>query len=155
MLMADPAKALTETRRVLRDGGRLGSRSGRPRQELWAAVPGMALVERGLFPPPEPGAPGIFAIGDPDRIRELVTGAGFGEPEIEHVEIKWPYEDADEHWHFTLKLAGPLADAIQQARPMTSRSRSGRTSAEDRAADESGEVVRHHSRRHRVPERTR
>ena len=29
MLMADPAAALAETRRVLRDGGRLSSRSGR------------------------------------------------------------------------------------------------------------------------------
>jgi hypothetical protein len=42
----------------------------------WAAIPGMTLVERGHMPPPEPGAPGIFAMGLADRIVELVTGAG-------------------------------------------------------------------------------
>ena len=34
------------------------------------------------------------------------------EPEIEQVEVDWPYADTDEHWHFVLKLAGPLADAV-------------------------------------------
>lgn len=115
MLMADPAKALAETRRVLRDGGRLSFAvwTG-PEQNLWAAIPGMTLVERGHVPAPEPGAPGIFAMGDTERIRELVTGAGFGEPEIERVDIAWPYDDADFHWHLTLKLAGPLSEAISE-----------------------------------------
>ena len=99
MLMADPGRALAETRRVLRDGGRLGFAVwATPDQNLWAAIPGMAMVERGHLPPPEPGAPGIFALGDPERISELVTGAGFGEPEIEQVELEWGYGDADEHW---------------------------------------------------------
>ena len=52
-------------------------------------------------------------MADPGRIRELVTGAGFGEPEIEQVEIAWPYADVDDHWNFTMKLAGPLADKIR------------------------------------------
>jgi SAM-dependent methyltransferase len=113
MLMADPAAALAETRRVLRDGGRLSFAVwAAPDQNMWAAIPGMTLVEHGHLPPPEPGAPGIFALADPERIRELVTGAGFGEPEVEQVEIDWPYGDADEHWALTLKLAGPIAEAI-------------------------------------------
>lgn len=113
MLMADPAAALAETRRVLKDGGRLAFAVWTaPDENQWAFIPGRVLVERGHLPPPEPGMPGIFAMGDPDRIRELVTGAGFGEPEIEQVDIKWPYGNADEHWQFTLKLAGPLADRI-------------------------------------------
>jgi SAM-dependent methyltransferase len=113
MLMADPAAALGETRRVLRDGGRLCFAVWTtPDQNPWAFVPGLVLVERGHIPPPEPGAPGIFAMGDSGRARELVTGAGFADPEIEQVEIAWPYEDPDEHWTLTRKLAGPLADAI-------------------------------------------
>lgn len=115
MLMADPAAALAETRRVLRDDGRLVFAVWTtPDQNLWAFLPGLVLVERGHLPPPEPEAPGIFAMGNPERIRTLVTGAGFAEPEIEEVEIAWPYADADEHWSFTRKLAGPLADAIDQ-----------------------------------------
>jgi SAM-dependent methyltransferase len=113
MLMADPAAALGETRRVLRDGGRLCFAVWTtPDQNPWAFLPGLVLVERGHIPPPEPGAPGIFAMGDSGRVRELVTGAGFADPEIEQVEIAWPYEDPDEHWTLTRKLAGPLADAI-------------------------------------------
>jgi ubiquinone/menaquinone biosynthesis C-methylase UbiE len=115
MLMADPAAALAETRRVLRDDGRLSFAVwARPDQNLWASIPAMVLVERGLIPPPEPGAPGIFAMADPDRIRELVTGAGFGEPDIEQVEVEWRYDEVDAHWKFTLKLAGPLADVISR-----------------------------------------
>ncbi len=53
-------------------------------------------------------------MANPGRIRELVSGAGFAEPEIEQVEIAWPYEDAGAHWSFTRKLAGPLADAIDR-----------------------------------------
>jgi ubiquinone/menaquinone biosynthesis C-methylase UbiE len=113
MLMADPAAALKETRRVLKDGGRLAFAVWTsPEENQWAFIPGKVLVERGHLPPPEPGMPGIFAMADPDRIRELVTGAGFEEPEIEQVEIKWPYGSTEDHWQFTLKLAGPLADKI-------------------------------------------
>jgi ubiquinone/menaquinone biosynthesis C-methylase UbiE len=115
MLMADPAAALGETRRVLRDDGRLCFAVWTtPEENPWAFLSGVVLVERGHLPPPEPGDPGIFAMGDPERIRELVAGAGFAEPEIEQLEIAWPYADADEHWGFTRKLAGPLADAIDR-----------------------------------------
>ncbi|HSJ18859.1 MAG TPA: methyltransferase domain-containing protein [Solirubrobacterales bacterium] len=115
MLMADPAAALAETRRVLRDGGRLvfGVWTA-PGENQWAFVPGLVLVERGHMPPPEPEAPGIFGMADPERIRALVTGAGFADPEIEQVDMAWPYADADEHWSLTRRLAGPLADAVDQ-----------------------------------------
>jgi SAM-dependent methyltransferase len=113
MLMAEPAKALGETKRVLRDGGRLGFAVwATPDKNLWAAIPAMELVSRGHIPPPEPGGPGIFAMGEPDRIRELVAAGGLAEPEIEQVTIDWGYPDADFHWAMTMKLAGPLSDAI-------------------------------------------
>jgi ubiquinone/menaquinone biosynthesis C-methylase UbiE len=115
MLMADPAAAFEETRRVLRDGGRLSFAAwGMPDQNQWAFIPGFEMVQRGHIPPPEPDTPGIFALGDPERIRTLVTGAGFSEPEIEQIEIDWEYEDVDDHWRFTMELAGPLADAISK-----------------------------------------
>lgn len=114
MLMADPAAALAQTRRVLRDGGRLAFAVwAGPDRNLWAAIPGMALIERGALPAPEPGAPGIFAMGDPERIRELVTGAGFGEPRIEQVAVDWGYVDPAEHWEKTIKLAAPIAEAVK------------------------------------------
>jgi SAM-dependent methyltransferase len=114
MLMANPAAALAETRRVLRDGGPLACAVwATPDRNPWAAVPAMTIVQRGHMPPPEPGAPGIFAMGMPERIRELVTGAGFGEPEIEEIAFEFHYADADDLWDALVRLAGPLARAVK------------------------------------------
>lgn len=113
MLMADPAAALRESRRVLRDGGSLAFAVwAAPDRNPWAALPAMTLVQRGHMPPPEPGAPGIFAMADPARIRSLVTGAGFDEPEIEEIAFEFRYEDFDEIWAVLIKIAGPIARVI-------------------------------------------
>ncbi len=112
MLMADPAAALRETRRVLRDGGTLAFAVWQgPDRNPWAAIPGMTLVQRGQMPPPEPGAPGIFALGAADRISELVSGAGFAEPRIEELSFEWRY-GVDDLWDTIIRLAGPLATVI-------------------------------------------
>ena len=115
MLLAEPAKAMVETRRVLRDGGRLVfSVWGPAERNPWAAISGAALVGHGHMPAPEPGAPGMFAMASDDRIRELVTGAGFAEPRIEHTEVEWRFDDFDDYWRFINELAGGLAVVIAQ-----------------------------------------
>jgi SAM-dependent methyltransferase len=114
MLMADPAAALRETRRVLRDGGQLAFAVWMtPDRNPWAALPGMTIVERGHMPPPEPGAPGIFGMGDPDRIRKLVAEGGFGEPQLEEITFEFHYPDADDAWDALVRLAGPLARVVR------------------------------------------
>lgn len=113
MLMADPGRALEETRRVLRDGSPLAFAVWRtPDRNPWAAIPGMTLVQRGHMPPPEPGAPGIFAMGEEGRVRELVTSAGFGEPVLEEIAFNFRYADFDDIWDSLIRLAGPLARVI-------------------------------------------
>ena len=113
MLMADPAAALAETRRVLRGGGRLSFAVWTtPDRNLWAFIPAFALIEAGHIPPPDPDAPGIFALGDQAKLRELVTAAGFADPQIEEVAVDWGYDDPATHWEKTMKLAAPIADAV-------------------------------------------
>ena len=118
MLMPDPAAAFAETRRVLRAGGRLvfsvwADGDANP----WASTIGRTMVELGVVPQPQPDDPGIFALASPDRIRELVVGAGFAEPEIERVEMSWSYGSFDGWWRFTLELAGALAAIVAQLAP--------------------------------------
>jgi ubiquinone/menaquinone biosynthesis C-methylase UbiE len=113
MLMADPAAALKETRRVVRDGGPLAFAVWRtPDRNPWAAIPGMTLVERGHMLAPMPGAPGIFALGEPERIRELVEGAGFSDPELEEIVFDFRYADFDDLWDALVRIAGPLARVV-------------------------------------------
>jgi SAM-dependent methyltransferase len=115
MLMADPAAAMAETRRVLRQGGPLALAVwGTPDRNPWAAVPAMTLMQRGHIPPPEPGAPGIFALGEPNRISELLAGAGFGGPELlEDLALEFRWEDFDDLWDTLIRITGPLSRAIE------------------------------------------
>ena len=121
MAMADPDAAMRETRRVLRDGGRLcfSVWSG-PERNPWAALPGGTLVAAGHLPAPEPGDPGIFSLADPDRVRSLVTDAGFGEPEIELLAIEWRFDSTEEFWGFLNRVAGSVAVVIRDL-PETER----------------------------------
>lgn len=115
MLMADPARALAETRRVLRAGGRLAfAVFASPAENPWGALPVGVLVERGHLPPPEAGAPGLFALSDPDRVARLVTGAGFGRPKLETVSFSWRFAGPDDYWTFLQEAAGAVAIVLDR-----------------------------------------
>jgi hypothetical protein len=104
---------LRETRRVLRDGGPLVFAVwSTPERNPWVAIPAMTMVQRGHVPPPEPGAPGAFALGMPERIRELVNGAGFADPEIEEIKFAFHYADEDDVWDALVSLAVSLARVV-------------------------------------------
>lgn len=114
MLMADPAAALSETRRVLRPDGRLALAVwGAPERNPFFAIIAMKLVQRGHIPPPEPEGPGIFSMASEERTRELLEGLGFSEVRIEEVPARFAFDDMDEYMSFIGDTAGPLAMAIR------------------------------------------
>lgn len=118
MLMADPAAALGETRRVLRSGGRVGlavwdSIEHNP----WAQLPGLELRERRLAPAPEPGAPGPFALGRAEGVFELLQQAGFAEVNVESLELHRRHASFEEYWESTLDLSRAMHDAVLSRPP--------------------------------------
>jgi SAM-dependent methyltransferase len=110
MLLADPARALAETQRVLRDGGHVSCAVfAGPEKNPWAALPMAVLVESGHLPPPEPGQPGILSLADTDRLRRLFADAGLTGPEIEEVPFAFPFTDEDDYWRFLSDVAGAIS----------------------------------------------
>lgn len=82
MFFADPADAFANLRSALKPGGRLAFVCWRPAAENgWMMVPFKAAV--GLFPVPpaktDPLAPGPFAFADAERVRGILSEAGFSD----------------------------------------------------------------------------
>ncbi len=85
MFFDDPEAAFANLRTATGPGGRLCFVCW---QEMfandWIAVPAMAMAAHvGIPELPEPGAPGPFALADPQRTRALLESAGWSEVTVE------------------------------------------------------------------------
>jgi ubiquinone/menaquinone biosynthesis C-methylase UbiE len=116
MLMADPAAALAETRRVLRPGGRVTLAVwGAPERNPFLGIVGLSLVRRGCLPAPEPPpAPGPFALASPERTEQLLRAAGFAEVRSEEVPVRFGVlPDVNEYLSVIADTAGPVGLALR------------------------------------------
>jgi SAM-dependent methyltransferase len=86
MFFGDLAAGFANVRRTLRPGGRLVQLvwQSLPANE-WIAEIGAALAAGRDLPLPPADAQGPFALSNPDRVRDLLRAAGFGEPRIDAV----------------------------------------------------------------------
>lgn len=111
MFFEDPVAAFANIRGALRGGGRLCFLCWRPVQENpWILVPMMAAAQHVEMPaPPEPGAPGPFALDDPERIRTILSEAGFESISIRPHDENRAYGESVEETLDFLQHIGPLS----------------------------------------------
>lgn len=118
MFFENPVAAFSNLKSALKPGGALTFICWRPAMENpWMTVPMMGAAKHvELPPPPDPNAPGPFALSDADRTRGLLTDAGFDEVSIE------PYDDVlhvgpggtlDASVDFATKI-GPVSSLLKE-----------------------------------------
>lgn len=113
MLVPDWARALRETRRVLRSGGRLAFATwAAAKRNPWATAYGPVLIERGLQEPPEPGSPGQFALSEPAQIEPLVRAAGFADVAVAEVAVEFRFGGWEDYRGFVPRLASSLRELL-------------------------------------------
>ncbi len=121
MFFADPRAAFENLRGGLAAGGRLAFACWQSlARNPWMRVPTEAVFALVKPPdPPDPHAPGPFSLADPDRVRAILSGAGFEQVALE------PYEcevrvgggaDLEVAVAFALQM-GPAAALLRDAEP--------------------------------------
>jgi SAM-dependent methyltransferase len=86
MFFSQPSQAFSHLRQSLRTGGRCVFVCWRaPRDNAWAMTPlSAARTAMGVTPmPADPDAPGPFAFADEERLRAILSGAGFGAIDVQ------------------------------------------------------------------------
>lgn len=113
MLMPDPARGLRETARVLAGGGRLAFAVWADRRlNTWGTAGGRALVELGLAEPPDPSAPGPFALDDPARLHAAIASGGMTVVSEEDVAVQWSFPSVTAWWELMTDLSVSLQTGI-------------------------------------------
>jgi SAM-dependent methyltransferase len=121
MLMANQPQALRESARVLRPEGRLVLAVwGTAEKNPWLSLILKAVMSHLGAPPPEPGTPGPFSLGEAERLRGLVDQAGLVDVEVAEIETEQTYDSPTAWWDEILEVSGPLA-AMLNALPEEDR----------------------------------
>jgi len=77
------------------------------------AAPGETAAAGETAAPGEAGwQPGIFALGDPGLVRELLGDAGFSEIDVQAVEVVQGYETYEDLWETALDINHTFHDAV-------------------------------------------
>ena len=118
MLVADPATALGETRRVLRPGGRVALAAwAQPEENPWAWAPVSELVAMEAIDPPDLDEPNMFALRDPRRIVELLEETGFEDIVVEPMALVFRFPSLDDWWDTQLDISTTLARNVVALTP--------------------------------------
>jgi SAM-dependent methyltransferase len=115
MLIVDPDAAFSETRRVLKPGGRVALAVwGLADANPWATIPVATLIKLGHLEPPDATQPGMFALAADGDLQDRLRTAGFVEVGVETVALDRDRASLDAYMEETLKLARPFREVYER-----------------------------------------
>lgn len=111
MFMPQPLACLKRIHKALKPGARFATTCwAGPDDNPWASLPMQVLSNYIELPEPQPGQTGIFAFADADRLRAVMTKAGFKKTAIESIDVLWSgAESGADYFQQVIEMAGPLA----------------------------------------------
>ena len=105
----DQQGALAEIRRVLRPGGRISSIVySTPERNGFFSIPVSIIRGVAELPPPAPGLPGPFSLGQPGALEDAYRAAGFDQVELRTVDAPVRFATAAECVRFERESFGAL-----------------------------------------------
>lgn len=118
MFFGDMHAAFANIARALRPGGRLALQTWQPiAGNEWIREFSTALAAGREMGGPPPGAPGPFALSEPDRVRTVLGSAGFTDINLEGLAAPmWFGNDAADAHRFVLGQLGWMIEALDDER---------------------------------------
>ena len=117
MFFGDPVAAFTNIARALEPRARLALLTWQPlARNEWIREFIAALAAGRDLPGPPPSAPGPFGLSDPDRVRTILSAAGFVDVDLDGMNAgMWFGTDADDAYRFVLGLLGWMLEGLDDA----------------------------------------
>ena len=115
MLFPNPAKALAEMRRVVKPESKVAVMVfSAVERNPYHGIP-FAIVRRlGSIPPPAPGEPWMYALGDPGALEDVYSRAGFLNVSVHAVPIQRRFPSAADAIRNMRNSAGDLREIMSQ-----------------------------------------
>jgi SAM-dependent methyltransferase len=118
MLVAEPVQVAATARRLLSSGKRfVASVWSLPPSVPMLSLPMMTALKEAGGPPPDPTAPGLFALGDPLRLEQVLTSAGFDDVTVTPFTFSFRFPSATGYTQFIREIAPPISQLIAERAP--------------------------------------